>query len=411
MDKVVQHINDYAVALGLSSSRISPYEWSSSENIRGWFQGDGTVWLYNYDWGQFAQNYPATVDSMHLPGVTNSMATSPRQPPGSGTHTIKSGSDHAGGVTDGTTGAAAMIINKADYHWNNGRPTTTLSKLVAQKSWFLLDGAIVALGAGIKDTYTGDEVHTTVENREMTDGIGQSIVLNGINRTTLPTWPPYNGSHPTSPVVKGAYAHLGAVRGQPTTGIGYVFLENAQVAAGTETNDKQLKEVYTTANENIRYQASYFKMYINHGRGTNTTPASYAYVTLPGKSAAETAAYAADIDSHITVLKNTADIQAIQAGDIIAMSVFKPSGESVTVDDEIYRVDKQSLVQIKKLANGNYSIAMSYPMHANGTVSLTLPFTVTKLNADAGMSVNGSTVTISSNNIGTSYKAEVSRNP
>jgi hypothetical protein len=66
-DKVVQHINDYTVALGLSSSRIAAYEWSTFENLKGWFQGDGTVWLYNDDWGQFAQNYLTTVDPYHLP--------------------------------------------------------------------------------------------------------------------------------------------------------------------------------------------------------------------------------------------------------------------------------------------------------------------------------------------------------
>ena len=400
MDKAVQHINDYAVALGLSSTRIAAYEWTNFENMHGWFQGDGTVWLYNYDWGQFTQNYPATVDPYHLPGVTNNQTQPPAYSGGEGTQVIKGGSAHAGSVTDGATGVAAMALDKTHIGY--------ASKLKAKKSWFLLDGAIVSLGAGITDTDTAKQVHTTVENRELTDGIGQQASLNG-SAISAPT---------TASLFKRDYAHLAAIRGQPTTAIGYVFLDNANVDARKETRDQFLRDVYATTatiNDNIRYQASYFKMYINHGTGTGSAPAKYAYVTLPGKSASQTADYAANVDDHITVLKNTADIQAIKAGNIIAMSVFNSGGDSVTLGSgasaQTYSVDKPSLVQVKELENGNYSIAMSYPLHAAGTVTLTLPFNVTQVSADAGVTVSGHTVKIDSNEICSSYKAEVSRNP
>jgi hypothetical protein len=402
MDKAVQHINHYAVALGLSSTRIAAYEWTSFENMHGWFQGDGTMWLYNYDWGQFTQNYPVTVDPFHLPGVTNNLTQPPPYPAGaSGTRTIMGGSAHAGSATDGITGVAAMALDKAGVNYE--------SKLKAKKSWFLLDGAIVSLGAGITDTETSKEVHTTVENRELTAGIGQEAKLKGGAVSGAKT----EAVIPEVTVAKGDWAHLAGIRGQATTAIGYVFLDNANVNARKEPRDEKLDAIYVTAGtENIRYQASYFKMYINHGTGTGSTPASYAYVTLPGKSDSETAAYAASIDSHITVLKNTADIQAIQAGDIIAMSVFKSSGDSVTVGTETYSVDKASLVQIKKLENNIYSISMSYPLHAAGTVTLTLPFTASLVSrvADAAVNVNGNKVTITSNNIGPSYTVEVARN-
>jgi hyaluronate lyase len=185
-----------------------------------------------------------------------------------------------------------------------------------------------------------------------------------------------------------------------------VFLDSTNVTSVRETNDKPLKEILSTANENIRYQASYFKMYISHG--SNPAGAAYAYLTLPGKSASETAAYAANVDSHITVLSNTADVQAIESGDIVAMSVFSSSGGSVTASGGgTYRVDKQALVQVKKLDGSRYSIAVSYPLHAEGTVTLTLPFTVTAGRMDSGVSVNGNKVTVSSNNIGSSYTVEV----
>ena len=392
-DKVVQHIGGYAVALGLSSTRIAAYEWTNAENLKGWFQGDGTVWLYNDDWGQFAQNYLATVDPMHLPGVTSSMAAPPSPPAANGTFVIRGGSGHAGGVTDGTTGAAAMIVSKSALTSIPSAPLSYASRLEARKSWFLLDGAIVSLGAGIKDTGGADEIHTTVENRELTEGISQQTILNGISAASTR---------------KGAYAHLAGISGQPGTAIGYVFLADAgKVAADKETNDRPIKEIYTSANENIRYQASYFKMYISHG--SNPVDAKYAYVTLPGKSAAETAAYAANVDSHLTILSNTADIQALEAGNIVALSVFSANGGSVTAAEGLYQVDKQALVQVKKLENNRYSIAVSYPLHAEGTVTLTLPFTVTADRMDAGVRVSGNTVTVRSNNIGSSYTAEVTR--
>jgi hypothetical protein len=64
---------------------------------------------------------------------------------------------------------------------------------------------------------------------------------------------------------------------------------------------------------------------------------------------------------------------------------------------------------MKKLENDRYSIAVSYPLHAEGTVTLTLPFAVTATRTDSGVGVNGNTVTVSSNNIGSSYTAEVTR--
>ena len=58
--------------------------------------------------------------------------------------------------------------------------TTNLGQdmdLKAQKSWFFLDGKIVALGAGINGT-TDATIETTVENRMMT-GDDNAISYNG----------------------------------------------------------------------------------------------------------------------------------------------------------------------------------------------------------------------------------------
>src|SRR5690606_20857230 len=46
MDKNVHLRPGYAFALARSSDRISKYEYMNNENLRPWFQGDGTYYVY-----------------------------------------------------------------------------------------------------------------------------------------------------------------------------------------------------------------------------------------------------------------------------------------------------------------------------------------------------------------------------
>ena len=61
MDQVVHLRPGWGFALCMSSSRVYNYESISSENLHGWFEGDGVTYLYNSDLGQFSGNFWPTV--------------------------------------------------------------------------------------------------------------------------------------------------------------------------------------------------------------------------------------------------------------------------------------------------------------------------------------------------------------
>ena len=165
MDRVVQVNEDYTAGLAMYSSRIYNYEFGNTENKKGWHTGDGVLYIYNNDLKQYGEGYWPTVDPYRLPGTT---VDTKELADGSG-YNKTSPQSWVGGATDGTNGTAAMYYN-----------TTNLGQgmdLKAQKSWFFLDGKIVALGAGITGT-TDAAIETTVENRMMT-GDDNAISYNG----------------------------------------------------------------------------------------------------------------------------------------------------------------------------------------------------------------------------------------
>src|SRR5699024_8428911 len=71
-DRVVQHRDNYAFGIAMSSSRIPTYKSINQENKKGWYTGDGMTYLYlDHDVYQFGHDYRRNVNPYHLPGVTN----------------------------------------------------------------------------------------------------------------------------------------------------------------------------------------------------------------------------------------------------------------------------------------------------------------------------------------------------
>ena len=48
-DKAVWQNDDYAMAISMNSSRTSGWESINGENKKGWYMGDGMVYLYTKD--------------------------------------------------------------------------------------------------------------------------------------------------------------------------------------------------------------------------------------------------------------------------------------------------------------------------------------------------------------------------
>ncbi|MBQ9116643.1 MAG: hypothetical protein IJY04_06430, partial [Clostridia bacterium] len=147
-----------------------------------------------------------------------------------------------------------------------------------KKAWFIFDDEIVCLGTDIYCTDSYD-THTVLENRRLpmneafyANG-GEVSGKNGVIDNCSSIW----------------FSTLGGIYLPTATSVTYGRYTGAEVDS-------------IAKNKNI----SFLELYINHGRNLNDE--TYEYVMLPTMTREETAAYCADPD--VTILSNTADIQA-----------------------------------------------------------------------------------------------------
>lgn len=286
MDRVVHRRPGWACALSLSSKRISAYEAGNGENLHGWYTGDGMTYLYDGDdLGQFNDGFWPTVDPYRLPGTTVDTRRRDDLGTGAGTSTCQPPNSVAGGaVLDGRYTVAAMEVI--------GAPGSTLR---TRKSWFLLDNAVIALGAGITAS-DGRAVETIVENR--------NLGAQGRNRLLVDGVPQPVEQGRADEFRRARWAHLDGVGG-------YVFPEGAALHALREQRTGTWRAIDTgadTGGSTDPVTRRYVTLRVDHG--LSPTDADYAYVLLPGASAAATAVW-----SHsrpVRIVANDATAQAVE---------------------------------------------------------------------------------------------------
>ncbi|MFJ6433815.1 polysaccharide lyase 8 family protein [Streptomyces sp. NPDC091416] len=282
MDRVVHRRPGWAFALSLSSRRIAAYEAGNGENLHGWYTGDAMTYLYDGDdLGQFNDGFWPTVDPYRLPGTTVDSRERADLGTDGGTSTYRPANAVAGGaVLDGRHTAAAMEVVGAEG-----------STLRARKSWFLLDNAVVALGAGITAS-DGRRVETVVENRNLgTDGRDR-LLVDGVERGT------------GAAVSRAQWAHLDG------TG-GYVFPGATALNVLREERSGTWRAINTgadTGGSADPVTRRYATMWLDHG--ISPTDAGYAYVLLPGASAAATAVWSRS--RPVRIVANDTTAQAVE---------------------------------------------------------------------------------------------------
>lgn len=175
-DRALQHANGYSVDIAMSSERIATYESINGENKKGWHQADGALYVYNDNTtpthDQFGTNFWNNANMYRIPGTTEDtqerkvVSINPAYlPPKS----------FVGGA-DMDESYAAVAFDFEAYHHEapeegvdegyGGPLPQHFSDLVAQKSYFLFDDEIVAVGSDINSTNNA-EVNTYVDNREL----------------------------------------------------------------------------------------------------------------------------------------------------------------------------------------------------------------------------------------------------
>ncbi|MFG3137008.1 polysaccharide lyase 8 family protein [Streptomyces sp. NPDC048211] len=350
MDRVVHRRPGWACALSLSSRRICAYEAGNGENLHGWYTGDGMTYLYDADGlGQFNDGFWPTVDPYRLPGTTVDTRARADLGTGGGTATYRPANAVAGGaVLGGGYSAAAMELT--------GAPGSTLR---ARKSWFLLDNAVVALGAGITSS-DGRTVETVVENRNLGADGRNRLLVNGVPGAVEDGRPAEFG--------RAGWAHLQGVGG-------YVFPGATALRALRERRTGTWRAINTgadTGGSTDPVSRRYVTLLMDHG--ISPTDAGYAYVLLPGASAAATAVW-----SHsrpVRILANDATAQAVEDRRTgLTAAHFWGAGSAAGIT-----ASGPATVLVRR-QGAHVSVAVADPGRTQTVVSVQLPFRVRSVSA------------------------------
>ncbi|MTW84381.1 hyaluronate lyase [Virgibacillus dakarensis] len=299
MDRIIHRRPGFAFGISMSSERIRNYETGNDENLRAWYTGQGMTYLYNGDLAQFNDNFWPNVDHYRLPGTTSDGQT--RQ----GETTDQS---WAGGASmDDLYGVAGMKLDP-DLETTSGQA----SSLSGQKSWFMFDDEIVALGAGITSE-SGSQVETIVENRKINEEGDNTLTVNGEAKPSHLGW--------SETMENVDWAHLEG--NTKNSDIGYFFPDGSNVIGKRESSThawsfiNELPE-YATYTPSTR---NFLSLAIEHG--IDPVDDNYSYVLLPNKNVDETEQYQNDPD--IQILSNTNRIQAVKETqlDLTAANFFE----------------------------------------------------------------------------------------
>lgn len=363
MDRISHQRPDFAFGLSLFSDRISSYETESGENKKGWYTGHGMTYLYNNDLTQFGDSFWPTVNPKRLPGITVDAGLARADLDGGSYRNTYNwvGGTELGGLY-GTGGMQYDAFN---------------ATLKAQKSWFMFDDEVVALGAGVSST-DNRTIETIVENRKLNGSGSNALTVNGTAKSTALGW---------SETMSGVnWAHLaGNTAGSD---IGYYFPGGATI--------KGLREARTGAWSDINPNGSttpitrnYMNLLFDHG--ANPVDKTYAYVLLPNKSTAQVGSYANSPD--ITVLANTRQVQAVKENSLNIVAANFWSNIVQTVD--ILTSDKKSSVMVREVGN-ELDVSLSDPTQSNtGTINIEINKAATSvISRDSAITVTQMSPTI-----------------
>jgi len=375
MDRIVHRGNGFALGLAMSSNRIENYETLDRENMKSWHTGDGVTYLYTADQKLFSDQFWSTVDYYRLPGITVDAEQQHEAkslvfgkgllyPDG-----YKSPSKWVGGASlDGKYGIAGMWFRDEK------------SSLHACKSWFMVDNEILVLGTGVSSS-DDRTIETIIDNRK----------INGMATITLDGSPILESNGETN-VKTALWAHFDAGLGDTKADVGYYFPETADIHLKRETRSGSWSE-FNFYGSPIVHTRNYFNLWISHGK--NPSAATYAYILLPCKSAAETKTYAAS--PNMKILINTPNIQVVKAERerITAWNFWEASVEAVYG----LSVDAPCSVIIKELDN-ELLLGVSDPTQENDTLTITLYHPVTEAvteNTTAEVHLSDASITLKIN--------------
>ncbi len=292
-DLMVHHNSGIAYTLGMSSSRIFNYESINNENLNGWYLGDGMLTAFADD---FYAYYADDVNDnpYRRPGTTVDNRERQLLSIAQGNEYLSS-QDFVGGISDGTSGAAAMRLES--YHGDGelvytkyykpdgsygGAPEKRDCSLLARKAYFFNGINVLCMGCDIS-AHDDAEVLTVIDNRRTDKAVktvnGEIIDVTENDRK----------------IAEGS-------RGLYLEGFGgYYFPADMDVTLSKGGTKKDFLEIVA-----------------QHGK--NPENGEYAYTIIPRISENDFAKFTVNPDFEI--LANNRDVQAVSYRDGKKMYVF-----------------------------------------------------------------------------------------
>ncbi len=326
----------WAASISMANKRITHYETGNGENLRGWHTGSGMLywWGDTYANGQYSDAFWPTVDPYRLPGITASRKVLADAAGGDWGASMPD-VNWVGGATDGQRASVGQYLRGLQ------------STLMAKKSWFCLDDAIVCLGANIQAT-DNTTVESTIENRNLGPTGTSGFTVDGVVKPA---------TYPWSETLTGAkWAHI-AGHG------GYVFPGGATVKALRDSRNGAWSDI-NKGGSTTALNRKYLTMYVDHGY--NPTDGSYTYLLMPGATAAQTSARSADT-AWLQVLVNDDNQQGVRVPSLGFTGVnFWFGGTAGTLT-----ASAPCSVMITEKSDGTAVVCVSDPMRMQTALTLT----------------------------------------
>lgn len=303
-DIQVQRSPEYYFSVKMCSERVIGAESCNSENIQGYYMGDGATFLYQTQ-KEYEDIFPYW-DWKKIPGTT--VQQNNEALPVLTARGYRITSDFVGGVSDGINGIAAM------NYVRNG--------LSAHKAWFMFDDKIVCLGAGI----------SAEENLPVVTSVNQSFLHGPIHSDTGKS-----GLEKMSGKLKLNWL----IHDQ----IGYFFPGVSEVNLHTGEVEGSWNWV-ASRYPNMTTKANLFHLWMEHG--TNPQGASYAYILVPHASSDLLESMK---KKPVFAIKNEPEMQEVLStdGTIGGIVFYKARGSAAFGG---ISVDQACVVMVKKTGKG-----------------------------------------------------------
>ncbi|RJX75265.1 hypothetical protein DZ860_00850 [Vibrio sinensis] len=364
MDRVIHHRDDWSFGIAMHSDRVGNYESINGENLKGWHTADGMTYLYNQQ-KHYSNGYWVAGDAFKHAGTT--VLLTERE---NATGQLSAQRNGRNGAMDWTGGASLGDYGVAGMKFVNFN-----SDLSANKSWFMFDNEIVALGSDIKNS-SSDQAITTVENRQVEQAA--SLMVDGL------TVEKFNGNPKSFEITYNTDAPV-----NEHSTIQYSILDDSVVDIQKQCRSGDWSDIGTSQGS---VTACFYEAVINHDDND-----SYAYMVTPNRT---------EISDSVTIVKNSNGVHAVEHKELgIFAANFFEDGKAgfITADDQM------SIMTQEK--DGLLYVAVSNPTRSWFDIDFTVDGSIELVeDSDKRVELNDNKLSIDMNGLaGSSYKFVIKR--